>query len=171
MIRDLEEFRRLFRLHIPAAEHLAYYLDTLARSPQYADLPALAGRFAAFEERLAAQDLSVADYRQQQLLALRDELAATAALPACAPPPSARRRRPAIACPNRQVHGSSRSTCARPISASSSSSTTRAPSATARGPSSAPPAGSTPCSPAPRPSARRCSATSSRRRSSASSSA
>ncbi|MCY1007144.1 hypothetical protein OV079_16590 [Nannocystis pusilla] len=97
MIRDLEEFRRLFRLHIPAAEHLAYYLETLARSPQYADLPALAGRFAAFEQRLAAQGLTVADYRQQQLLALRDELAAVPALSrlcaaAVGPAPATRNR-------------------------------------------------------------------------------
>ncbi|PCC67183.1 hypothetical protein SAMN02745121_08690 [Nannocystis exedens] len=97
MVRDLEEFRRLYRLHIPTPEHAAYYLETLARSPRYADLPALAGRFAAFEARLAAQGLSVADYRQQQLLALRDELAATAAFrrlcaAAVGPAPATRNR-------------------------------------------------------------------------------
>ncbi|WAS89815.1 hypothetical protein [Nannocystis punicea] len=79
MLCDVEEFRRLFRVHIPVAEHAAYYLDTLARSPEYAGLPALAGRFAAFEQRLAARGLSVGDYRQQQLVALRDALAGTAA--------------------------------------------------------------------------------------------
>lgn len=79
MVRDIEEFRRLFRVTIPAPEHAGYYLDTLARSPEYAGLPALVGRFAAFEARLAARGLSVGDYKQQQAAALRDALARTAA--------------------------------------------------------------------------------------------
>ncbi|MDC0719023.1 hypothetical protein [Nannocystis bainbridge] len=79
MLRDLEEFRRLFRLTIPVTEHAAYYLDTLARSPEYEDLPALALRFAAFEDRLAARGQSVGEYRQQQLVALRDALGKTPA--------------------------------------------------------------------------------------------
>lgn len=90
MIRDLEEFRRLFRVTIPVLEHAAYYIDTLARSPEYADLPALAGRFAAFEDRLAARGTTIGDYKHQVLTAVRDELGKTAALRRlCAAAPTA----------------------------------------------------------------------------------
>lgn len=90
MIRDLEEFSRLFRVTLPVHEHAGYYLDTLARSPEYADLPALARRFAAFEARLAARGASVGDYKHQVLAALRAELGRTAALRRlCAADPSA----------------------------------------------------------------------------------
>ena len=90
MIRDLEEFRRLFRVTIPVPEHASYYINTLARSPEFADLPALAGRFAELEERLAARGASVGDYKHQVLAALRGELGRTAALRRlCAANPSA----------------------------------------------------------------------------------
>lgn len=90
MIRDLEEFRRLFRVTIPVLEHAGYYIDTLARSPEYAGLPALADRFAGFEERLAARGTSIGDYKHQVLTALRDELARSAALRRlCAATPTA----------------------------------------------------------------------------------
>jgi hypothetical protein len=79
MIRDIEEFRRLFRVNIPVAEHAAYYLETLARSPEYAGLPALADRFAAFERRLAERGATVGAYKHEQLDALRDALAGTPA--------------------------------------------------------------------------------------------
>lgn len=48
-IRDLDEFRRLFRVPIPVHEHAAYYIETLAQSPESAGLPGLCERFAAFE--------------------------------------------------------------------------------------------------------------------------
>lgn len=75
MIRDLEEFRRLFRANIPVHEHAEYYVETLARSPEFAGLPALAGRFVAFEQRLAARGSSVGAYKHETLDALRDALA------------------------------------------------------------------------------------------------
>ena len=89
MIRDLEEFRRLFRVNVPVPQHADYYLDTLARSPEFAGLPALRERFVAFEHRLAARGVTVGAYKHEQLGRLRDELAATPAYRRmCAAPPA-----------------------------------------------------------------------------------
>src|SRR5688500_2934099 len=52
VLHDVDEFRRLFRVPLPVSAHAAYYVETLARSPEYADLPARVDRFAAFEARL-----------------------------------------------------------------------------------------------------------------------
>ncbi|MDC0675403.1 hypothetical protein [Nannocystis radixulma] len=79
MVRDVEEFRRLFRLSIPVREHAGYYVETLARSQEYAGLPALVRRFGEFEARMAERGQSIADYKHQQLAALRDELGSSTA--------------------------------------------------------------------------------------------
>jgi len=79
MVRDIEEFRRLFRISIPVREHAAYYVDTLSRSQEFAELPALVRRFIEFEERLSDRGQQLGDYKHQQLASLREELSGTAA--------------------------------------------------------------------------------------------
>ena len=48
---DWVGFKKLFKVPIPVEEHAEYYIETLARSPQYAYLPDLVEGFKEFEAR------------------------------------------------------------------------------------------------------------------------
>jgi len=48
---DLLAFRKLFKIPIPVDEHVHYYINTLAKSEEFAHLPALLDEFKEFEAR------------------------------------------------------------------------------------------------------------------------
>lgn len=52
-MRDPETFAKLFRVHFPRPEWASWYVTTLARSPEYANLPELQRAYEALEDELA----------------------------------------------------------------------------------------------------------------------
>lgn len=72
---DINEFSKLFKIPIPKHEEFWYYVQTLAKSPQYADLPELVRRFAEFEKAVG----DVKAYKRQCFEKLVPELRANRA--------------------------------------------------------------------------------------------
>lgn len=48
-MKDVETFKKMFKVRIPVDEHLAYYVRTLARSREHADLPDLVRAYEDLE--------------------------------------------------------------------------------------------------------------------------
>jgi hypothetical protein len=78
-MRDPETFARLFRIPLPRPEWVWHYVDTLARSAEYAELPRLARAFEALEASLAHEEAGVALARKRAITSLNDHISGSRA--------------------------------------------------------------------------------------------
>jgi len=69
-IKDITEFCKLFRVRIPVEAHFDYYIETLAKSKEFAWVPEKVDQFAELEASLD-EETTVGDYKMEQLAALK----------------------------------------------------------------------------------------------------
>lgn len=56
-IKDIKEFSKLFRIRIPVESEFDYYVETLARSPEFHWLPEKVKQFAEFEAEIEGEEI------------------------------------------------------------------------------------------------------------------
>ncbi len=78
-MRDPETFARLFRIPLPRPEWVWHYVDTLARSVEYAELPRRARAFEVLEDSLADEEAGVAKARKGAISRLTDHISGSRA--------------------------------------------------------------------------------------------
>ena len=78
-MRDPETFARLFRIPLPRPEWVWHYVDTLARSIEYAELPRRARAFEVLEDSLADEEAGVAKARKGAISRLTDHISGSRA--------------------------------------------------------------------------------------------
>ena len=62
-IKDISEFEKLFKIHIPKHGEFEYYINMLSKSAEYKDIYALVERFCDFEDWVEAKGTNIADYK------------------------------------------------------------------------------------------------------------
>lgn len=76
-IKDIQEFSRLFRVRIPYDAEFDYYIETMAKSPEFSHLPALVEEFAEFEKWVRTVNLYPGSYKMEMLRKIKDYIVDT----------------------------------------------------------------------------------------------
>lgn len=75
-IKDINEFCKLFRVRIPVEAHFDYYIETLAKSKEFAWVPEKVEAFAELEEQLG-DETTIGDFKMEQLAKLKRVMTST----------------------------------------------------------------------------------------------